>query len=489
MASTPISSVTPDFQLLFDALQKKLEQNKTWVDLLPTSVGTTILDLFAGSTVSNQLYLDIAFREAFLPTAVRDSSIFAGARMLGINVTRKTSSGCTVELTNYSEATQFIPPYTRFEIGSIYFFNREQYTLPPSSTISTAKIYQGYIEEKEIDLAEITPLALKEFFIGKSDFVVSNDDLLVYTKDSNTNTITIWDRTDKAIFEHSGTDAIYFESTTRDGDVSLLFGDGEFGKILTASEKLYIRYAVCNGADGNLGLPGKSVTVSDFQDVKGKTVTNISGGSDEKSALYYKLFAPNMFRTKRRAISGVDIRSTVMSYPGVADCSIMGQRDIAPDDLRWMNMVRICILPEEEDTFGGANPNPTSAQWEQFIEWIQEKLHNAYAIQKWNATKVYVPVRVKIALLPTVSESDIRLLATEKVLALFQKKPGILDRRLSVSDIINDIRNIDGVDYVEVINPVEDITMPDKTHYAVLDGEPKFDIVYSERTLGTKGAY
>lgn len=489
MASIPISKVTPDFEQLYEALAQKLAQNGTWVDLLPTSVGSTLLDLFAGATVSNQLYLDIAFRESFLPTAVRDSSIFAGARMLGIQIARKTSAACTVSLTNNGARTQFIPPYTKFAVNSLSFFNREQYTIPPYSTLSTVKLYQGEVREKEFILSSMTNLGLKEFFLNEPNFVVTSEDVLVYTKDTGTGTISIWDKTDRAIFEHNGAEAVYFESTTRDGDVSLLFGDGEYGRVLVKTENLYVRYIVSRGADGNLGLPGKGVTLPNFSDVNGETVTNIGGGADEKGALYYKLFAPNMFRTKRRVISGVDFRAQIMSYPGVADVSIMGQRDIAPSDLRWMNMVRVCILPEESDTFGGANPNPTSAQWDYFLAWLKDLRHNAYTIQRWNPAKVYIAVRVKIALFPTVSEGDIRLLASEKVLELFQKKPGILGRRMSQSDIVNALRRIEGVDYVEVVSPVEDILMPDVCHYAVLDGEPVFDIAYSERSLGVTGAY
>jgi hypothetical protein len=489
MSSVPISSVTPDFQQLYDALSQKLAQNGTWVDLLPTSVGTTLLDLFAGATVSNQLYLDLAFREAFLPTAVRDSSIFAGSRMLGVSISRKKSASCTAELTNNSARTQFVVPYSQFAIGSLFFYNREQYTIPPYTTISNANLYQGIVREKEFVLSTMSSLALKEAVLSEPGFVVTSEDLLVYTKDVGTRTVIIWDRTDQAIFEHTGGDAVYFESTTRDGDVSLLFGDGEYGRLLARNENLYIRYIVSQGADGNLGLPGKGITLPQFQDIKGVTKTNIGGGANEKSALYYKLFAPNMFRTKRRIISGVDYRAQIMAYPGVADVSIMGQRDIAPDDLRWMNMVRVCLLPEESDTFGGANPNPTSADWDYFLAWLKDKRHNAYAIQKWNPERVFVTVRAKIALFPTVAENDIRLLATDKILSLFQKKPGILGRRLSQSDVVNSLRRIEGVDYVEIISPVEDILMPDICHYPALNGTPVFDMVYSERTIGTIGAY
>tara|TARA_B100000700_G_scaffold101966_1_gene114991 strand:+ start:36688 stop:38157 length:1470 start_codon:yes stop_codon:yes gene_type:complete len=489
MASTPISKVTPDFQLLFDALQRKLEKKRTWVDILPTSVGTTVMDMFAGAGVSNQFYLDMAFREAFLPTAVRDSSIFAGTRMMGVQISRKTCASCTVEVSNYSTRTRFLPPYSMFDLSGRTFFTREQYVVPPGQTVSNIQVYSGTVKEKSFDLTGIGDLALREFYLEEPGFVVSAEDVLVYTTDKDTGNVQVWDPTDRAIFEHGGADPVYFESTSRDGDTSFFFGDGQYGQLLDVGSVMTIRYVVTDGSGGNTGLPGIQVRVLNDSELKGESITSIAGGADEKSALYYKMFAPNMFRTKRRAISSADIRATIMSYPGVADCAALGQRDIAPSDARWMNTVRICVLPEERDKMGGANPNPKSSQWAQFREWLMPFLHDAYDVQTWNPTKVFVKVRVKVAILPSAKDGEIRIVAMENVLKLFQKKPGILGRRLSQSDITEAIRKIEGVDYVEIESPAEDILMPDRTHYAVLDGQPVIDVVYSERALGVRGAY
>jgi len=489
MASVPVSKVTPDFQVLFDALRRKLKQKDSWEDILPTSVGTTVLDLFAGSHVTNQLYIDVALREAFLPTAVRDSSIFAGTRMLGVEIARKTCASTVLEISNYATRTKFIPPYTQFDLSGRPFFNREQYIVPPGSAISNVDVFSGTVKEKKFNLANFENLALREFYMQEPGFVVSSADILIYTEDKDTGNITVWDKTDKAIFEHHGEEAVYFESTARDGDTSFFFGDGQHGKLLDQNTTMNIRYAITTGSAGNNGLPGIKARVNSDSEIKGETITAIAGGANEKSALYYKLFASNMHRTKRRAISRADIRSTIMGYPGIADCAVLGQRDIAPDDLRWMNMVRLCILPEETDSFGGANPNPQSSTWRAFVDWMQPLMHDAYDIQTWNPNKVYVKIRVKIAILPSAKENEIRIVASENLLKLFEKKPGILGRRLSESDITNAIRKIEGVDYVIVVSPEEDILMQDRTNYTVLDGPPLIDIVYSERTLGVRGDY
>jgi hypothetical protein len=483
MTNIPVSKVTPDFDLLYNELVKKLETKQTWIDLLPTSVGTTIADLFAGSHISNQLYLDIAFRESFLPLAVRDSSIFSGTRMLGVNISRKTPAGFTAELSNYDTTTKYIVPYSTFDVGGRKFFNRSQYVIPPGGTLSNVNLFSGTVVEKTFNLESETQLALKEFLLGAPGFTVSDPDILVYTENVNTGVQYVWEKTDKAIFEHAGDDRVYFSATTKDGDVSLFFGDGTYGYVLTSDEELKVRYVSTDGANGNTGLPGIGVKYVADNKVRGESITSIAGGANEKSALYYKRFAGNMSRTKRRSISGADIRGTIMNYPGVADVAVLGQRDIAPDDLRWMNTVRICILPEEADTFGGANPNPNSAQWSAFEQWILPQLHKAYPIQRWNPEKLFVSVKLKIAILPSAKDSEIRIVAMEEILKLFQKRPGVLGRRLSKSDIISALDRIDGVDYVVVESPTEEIKPEDKTKYVVLDGSPIIDVVYSERAL------
>lgn len=477
---TTISKVTPDFELLFKELQSKLNTYGTWVDLLPTSVGTTLLDIVAGSNVTHQYYMDVNLRESFLPTAVRDSSIFSGTRMLGVDIARKVGASCTVELSNYSTQTRFLPPMTKFIIGNQKGFLRDQYVIPPGQTINV-DMYVGEPQEKVFSLNSYSNLALREFVLDAPGFVVSNSDIIVFTRNTDSGQVTEWSRTENAIFESGPDDTVYFESTTRTGDVSFFFGDGNFGKRLASTEELVVQYITTNGSEGNNGLPGIEVKAVGDNTVRGTTISAVTGGANEKSAVYYKQFAPVMHRTKRRAISDSDIRATIMGYPGIADCSLFGQRDIAPNDLRWMNTFRACILPEEEDTFGGANPNPKSAKWNEFIAWLQPQVHKAYDIQSWNPEKKFVDVRVRIALLRSALDGEVKIAATAEILKLFLKRPGVLGRRLSLSDISNAIKKIVGVDYVIIDSPVSEIIPQSAMEYVVLNGEPIVETFYSDR--------
>lgn len=487
MATLPISKVVVDQQDIYNELARRLTEKGTWKDLLPTNVGSTILDIASGAATVNQHYINVSLREAFLSTARRDSSIFEGARSLGVRIARKSSAGVSVYLTNNLATVKFIPPYSAFLVGTEYYFNREQLMLAPGQTLDVVQLYQGEIRTVSFDVDTLTAGELQTFKLNEPGFVVSNDDLVVWTEDKVSGDATIWTRTDVALYELSSTDLAYYEFTAGNGDVAMMFGTGEFGAKLPSGSVLRVRYVRTKGANA-IGISGERVRLESQLEINGFSTSNVSGGGNEKSALYYKLFAPVLFRSKRKAISPTDVRAHIIALSGVADVALFFQKDIAPNDPMWQNVMRICILPENSDTLGGANPNPRSAAWSALLNSLPEKLQAMAQLQSWNPTKLFVPVSVLLAVDPDVDPGEMRILVTERILKLFQRKPGILGRRLSKSDIENACR-LPGVDYIEVQSPVEEIIPHDRTQYVALDGTPLVNIVYSERKTGAIGAY
>lgn len=487
MATLPISKVVVDQQDIYNELARRLSEKGTWKDLLPTNVGSTILDIASGATTVNQHYINVSLREAFLSVARRDSSIFEGTRSLGIKISRKTCPGVSCFLQNNLQTVKFIPAYTEFFVGSDKFFNRDQLMIPPGQVVEDIYLYQGEIRTSEFDIDKLDPTELQTFKLDVPGFVVSETDLLVWVEDKVTGEAIVWEPTDKALFELGPTDRNYYEFTSGNGDVAFMFGTGEYGARIPGNSVLKVRYAVTKGASV-VGISGERVRMTAQPEISGFTTSNITGGSDQKSAMYYKLFAPTMFRSNRKAISATEVRAHIMNYPGVADVALFTQRDIAPNDPKWQNVMRVCILPETTDTWGGANPNPRSAAWEQFLRWLEDRCHALAQFQSWNPTKSFVPVRVLLAVDKDVDVEEMRIVVTERILKLFQRKPGILGRRLSKSDIEKACR-VGGVDYIEVKSPTEEIIPSDRTKYVVLDGTPDVQIVYSERKQGTTGAY
>lgn len=482
--SVTISKVRPDFDLLYRELAQKLGLRGTWKDALPTSVGTTILDMFAGCGVTDQYYIEMALREAFLGLARRDSSIFAGVRWLGINVRRNQPAGTTVSAVNNYAETRYIVPYTQFELNGVMYFNREQLELLPGQ-FQTFYLYQGTVKNQSFDLDTFADRRNAIITLGSSGFSAS--DILAFTEDKVTGNQTAWSDTEDSLWDYKADDRIYYVDSTPAGDVAFTFGDGEFGSMLPASSYLRVRYVENNGAASNNGISGIVGFCQPFPNIKVESISPVTGGANRKDALYYKLFGNRMFRSGKRWTSSADIESNLQGMPGIADCKVLGQRDIAPNDPSWMNVIRVIALPENSDTFGGANPNPQSAAWENISAIMKGKIADHLVMQRWNAEKVYTAVRIRVAILQSAQASEIRLSITERILALFEKKPGILGRRLSLYDL-KEACKVDGVDYIQILSPIEDIVPDAAYRYVALDGIPDLNIVFSERTYN-EGAY
>jgi hypothetical protein len=481
-----ISKVLVDEEQIYQALANKLMSSQAWKDLMPTNTGSTIISLASAATTVNQHAIHVSLREAFLSVARRDSSIYESTRSLGVRINRKTSAAVTVSIENRLQVVKFIPAYSAFLVGGTRYFNREQLMLPPGINMSGVNLFQGEVVSKHFDIVNSSADELQTFKLGIPNFAVSNDDLLVYVEDLSTGTSEVWTRTQESLLDLSPRDKVYYEFTSGDGDVAFMFGDGEFGSKIPNNSRLHVRAVVTTGLNSS-GIAGEFVRYIPDNNISGLSTSSVIRGADQKSSLYYKLFAPVMFRSRRKAISSSEVRSHIMGYPGVADVSIFTQKDIAPNDPRWQNTMRVCILPETVDTWGGANPNPKSAAWSQFIDWLQQQSQAMAVYQTWNPVKVFVRVEVLIAVQKSVDTEEMRILALERILKLFQRKPGILGRRLSKSDIESACR-LPGVDYIEVISPLEEIIPTDKTRYVVLDGQPIIHTVYTERN-STIGAY
>lgn len=468
-----------DFDDAVREMHRELTERGSWIDTLPTSVGETIISMIGGSVAASQHLGIMSMRNAFLSTAVRDSSIYAIVRQQGTHISRRISAATTVRLKNTYQESVFIPMYSAFDVGGRKYFNASQLVFTAGQEMDVV-LTQGEVKTQLYDL-DNTPGDFVEFFLNKPDFVVT-DDILVFTTDKVSGTTRVWDRASGGLFKYDGDDYVYFESTTSRGDVSFIFGDNEFGAKLPRNSVLTARYVVSEGEIANGVLAGVRSRAINYPQLSGQSIEATGGGGNVKSSAYYKTFGPLMFRARDKAISATEIRAKIADYPGVADCAVLGQRDIAPQDRTWMNTMRICILPEQLDSWGGANPNPKSGSWTNFVNWLQPQIHTLIEIDTCNPVKVLVDVRVLVAVFKGADPDTIKLKVNEAILKLFQKRPGVLKRRLSKSDI-RDACRVEGVDYVEVesFNGEESIVLTDPTSYVALRGMPVVNVVYTER--------
>ena len=163
---------------------------------------------------------------------------------------------------------------------------------------------------------------------------------------------------------------------------------------------------------------------------------------------------------------------------------MMGQRDIAPNDPSWMGVVRVCVLPSTSLTWGGVNPNPTSAVWETFRTWL-DKYKSPLIVQTWNPERILIDVEVSVTVTDDVNIQDMYADLQPAIMSVFTRKRGILGRRLAQQDILDAIKfdgdsKRQGVDYISLISPSTDVIPSSKTQWVDIRNL-KLNISYTER--------
>ena len=122
-----LSAVKPDFPSILMQLQLFLQAKGTWTDLQTSGTGETLIEMMASVATFNQFAIESAARESTLTTAVRDSSVYAITRMLGVRIHRKSPANVEVSLERSAVSTVealTIPTFTQFDVNGKDFFNR-----------------------------------------------------------------------------------------------------------------------------------------------------------------------------------------------------------------------------------------------------------------------------------------------------------------------------------------------------------------------------
>lgn len=485
MAGVPLqlSQTKPDFESLVIQLQLFLNARSTWNDLLTSSTGQTLIEMMAAVGTFNQFAIEVAAREGFLDTALRESSIYAITRMLGVRIARKSPAGTDVTLTRTGNLTytRMVPKFTRFSINGQAFFNRDPILFGAGEATTTGKLFEGALRVQKFAAdSEI----FREIYLNEPGFTVSNTDVEVVLINNSTQETELWTSIDEGIWTAEATDAVYYDATAGNGDCVLAFGDGYSGRLPSIGSTIQVSYIITSGAIGNNGGASLEVSCTDFEEIKGATLSKVSGGANEKPATYYKSMAPHIYRARKRAVNPLDYKAIASDYPGVASVAIQAQKDIAPGDLRWMNTIRVCLLPQDEtvDAF-------TPSEWIAFKDWFAKRHHAGFEIQTYNPVKILVDVTVKLALKASAIPEETVPEVDANIRALFAREVNTLGKRIAVSDI-SDAAMLKTVDYVQISSPDDDLVTPivngkpSVLHYFAL-GTLTIETRYSERASAT----
>ena len=431
-----LSLVSPDFRSIRSQLEATLANYNSWRDLLPTGTGRTLTDWISAVGANDQYAIEHAFREGFR-TARLDSSIFAQAILLGVRLARKSPCGVTVRLSS-TAGSRVIPAYTQFTGGGGLLFNRSAVTV--NTTPSEITLYEGRVVTKSV---KGDGTAYQMFVTDDAAFTVSGED--VETRVNNvvlTRTVKgLWHR-----FDQEG----YQDTTTPSGQMLLTFGGERYGTVPNTSDDVDIKYVVTRGGLGqNAAAIGQRVQVGGMTGVSGVCTSGLSGGGDERDATFYRKLGPQLYAAKDGATTPDEYSAVAASYPGVIDAKVLGQRDIAPADVRWMNLVQVALL---------TTVPWTGAEWDVFDKWFRKNSIFPVRTYRKDPVALVVDVNVVIHCQGRADLAAVEAVARAQIAKLFEPRPGLIDSNIYLSDIHAAARGGESaVEYADLALPISDV--------------------------------
>ncbi len=358
------SLVRVDVGQLVAELQQTLRQYATWQDLVIDATGETIIEFLATVAVYAIFANERAFQEVFYDTAKLQSSVLGIARNQGVRIARKLPASCTALITKPADGlTYSIPAYSAFiAAGGVALYNRTAIVFDAVTVSQTATLYVGTIKALNV---QGTGNDFQTFVSSESGFVIADVDVLVNIQGVDIPVVTdgLWHYAATPINGVVTTTPAVQDATTKNGNLELRFGSANYGTLPAVGQAVTISYAVTTGAAGNnVAFSGTQLYYDTYSTIVASSA--LSGGADERNPFDYQRIGPSSFSSFMGAVTAPEYNALAVSYPGVIDARIDGQRIVAPTTPQFMNTLRGCLLTTSAWT---------STQWNDFVAWFNKR--------------------------------------------------------------------------------------------------------------------
>lgn len=304
----------------------------------PADFGTTLLEIFAYMGDVMHFYIDRVASEAFLGSALRQSSVLYIANMLGYTPIGQQSAMVTLQFNLDQNAPDeiTIPVGTRVHNTAsnaddlIVFETDTEIKLPWVDTAGS-KWWQatGYATEGIVQHDQLLGVSLG----------TPNTELIIPDKGVVHGSVKISTREGFQVVEWAyitdlslarPTQPVFTVYRDEQDFTHVVFGDNASGRTPPVQAQVYVTYRYGVGAEANLLAPGAINTVinTSDQDWWGLTVTNTSnplGGADPESVDAMRQSIPRAAgRIKNRAVTLHDYADLALQVPGVAKSEALG---------------------------------------------------------------------------------------------------------------------------------------------------------------------
>ncbi len=341
-----------DFDQIKTSIKDYIRANSDFTDFdYEGSNFSVLIDTLAYNTYITAFNSNMIVNESFLDSATVRENVVSLARNIGYVPKSRTAAQASIRFTvQTSSAT----PTLTLEAGLVCVgaTNNSSYVFSIPESITTTVnsgvanfgtqlnpivVYQGTYLSKSFTVDG----SLDQRFILNNSFI-DTATLRVYVKGaSDTGLGREYNRVDN-ILNVKPTSETYLIQEIQDERYELLFGDGIFGKKIEDNAVITVSYITTDGKNGNGPTQfawGGSVTNSVNQKVAPSstpvitTVSAASNGGDIESIDSVKYYAPRLYSSQYRAVTGRDYESIIQQvYPNTESVSVVGGEELDPPE-------------------------------------------------------------------------------------------------------------------------------------------------------------
>tara|TARA_B100001094_G_scaffold78524_2_gene74853 strand:- start:4225 stop:6162 length:1938 start_codon:yes stop_codon:yes gene_type:complete len=356
-----------DFEEIKSQIRDYLRANSNFTDFdFEGSNFSILIDTLAYNTYINAFNANLVANESFLDSATIRENVVSLARNIGYVPRSKSAAKASIY---FSVETASTNPLLYLKPGLVCVGQADGTTYRFSTTEENYASIKGGVAE--FGTAE-NPVTVFQGTFLQSTFVSNNSSDQRFILDNpniDTSTITVHVSNASGVLGNQYTmidnilkidkkSKVFFVQEIQDEKYEILFGDGYFGKKLDNNDIITVRYIVTDGENGNgaskfsfqgvfTDKPTTDVNASTIIPSAGitvNTVQNAINGAGAESLNSIKYFAPRLYSSQHRAVTGNDYEAIIQSiYPKTETVSVVGGEELDPPQF---GKVQISIKPK-----------------------------------------------------------------------------------------------------------------------------------------------
>ena len=389
-----------DFDQIKESIKSYLRANSDFSGFdFEGSNFSVLIDTLAYNTYITAFNSNMVVNESFLDSATLRENVVSLARNIGYVPRSRTAAKASVSFVIDVEGTE--SPTLVLKKGlvcvgsssdtsytfsilediqkstSITDFNSDGTPVNKrTATFDNVEISQGTFLTKQF----VVDSSLDQRFVINNSFVDTST-IKVYVKKEGDSGLGLQYKLIDNITNVTGSSYIFLLQEVQDEKYELLFGDGLIGRKLESGEIITIDYLVTDGKDGNdasrfsfsgrvVDSNGNAVAPQPFS----VTTSQKSGnGGDIESVDSIKYFAPRIYSSQNRAVTGRDYESIIKTiYSDTDSVSVVGGEELDPPEF---GTVQISIKPKNGFLVSDFNKTRILSQLKQYsISGINQKI-------------------------------------------------------------------------------------------------------------------